>query len=67
MSKSRRPFHLADDRIERAVGVLRRREVPQPSVWFAFQALHKRSSEPRFANTCLAGQEDYLAFADLRL
>ena len=34
---------------------------------FAFQAFHKRSSKPRFANTCLAGQEHHLAFASLRL
>jgi hypothetical protein len=36
-------------------------------VRFAFQAFHKRSSKPRLNDTCLARQEDYLAFAGLRL
>ena len=47
--------------------MLGRTEVAHASVRFAFKAFHKRSSKPRFANTCLAGQEHYLAFASLCL
>jgi hypothetical protein len=60
-------FHLADDRIERAVGVLGRAEVAEASVRFGTDALKKRHREPRLANACLTGQEHYLSFAGLCL
>ena len=63
----RRPFHLADDRIKRAVGVLRRTEVAQASVRFGCEAFQQRRREPRLADTCLAGEQHHLAFAGLRL
>ena len=36
--KSRRTLHLADDRIKRAVGMLRRTEIAQARVWFGSEA-----------------------------
>ena len=60
-------FHLADDRIKRAVGVLRGAEIAQASVRFVSEALKQRRREPRFANACLAGEQHYLAFAGLCL
>ena len=60
-------FHLADDRIERAVGVLRRAEIAQPGVRFAGEAFEQRRREPRFADAGLAGEQHHLAFAALRL
>ena len=59
-------FHLADDRIKRAVGVLRRAEIAQPRVRFAGEAFQQRRREPRFADAGLAGEQHHLAFAALR-
>ena len=58
-------FHLADDGIKRAVGVLGRAEIAQARVRFAGEAFEKRRREPRFADTCLAGKEHHLAFTGL--
>ena len=41
-----RSFHLRDDRIERAVLMVRRAEIAQPSVRFAAQALEHGLGEP---------------------
>ena len=57
-------FHLADDRIKRAVGVLRRAEIAQACVRFG-EAFQKRRCEPRFADTSLAGEQYYLAITRL--
>ena len=59
------PFHLADDRVKRAVGVLRRAEIAQPRVRFAGEAFEQRRRQPRFADAGLAGQQHDLAFAAL--
>ena len=67
VSKSGGPFHLTDDRIKRAVGVLRRTEVAQARVRFASEAFQQRCSKPRFADTGLARQQHHLAFAGLCL
>ena len=58
-------FHLADDRIKRAVGVLRRAEIAQPRVRLAGEAFQKRGRQPRFADAGLAGKQHHLAFAGL--
>ena len=58
-------LHLADDRIKRAVGVLRRAEIAQARVRFAGEAFQKRRREPRLADTGLAGEQHHLAFAGL--
>ena len=60
-------FHLADDRIERAVGVLRRTEIAQARVRLSSEAFQKRCREPRLADAGLAGKQHHLAFAALRL
>ena len=60
-------FHLADDRIKRAVGVLRRAEIAQARVRLGSEAFQKRSREPRFADTGLAGEQHHLTFAGLAL
>ena len=60
-------FHLADDRIKRAVGVLRRAEIAQARVRLAGEAFQQRRREPRFADAGLAGKEHHLAFAGLCL
>ena len=65
MRKSGGTFHLADDGIERAVGVLRRTEIAQAGVRLAGKAFQKRSREPRFANAGLTGEKHHLAFAIL--
>ena len=53
--KSSGAFHLADDRIKRAVGVLRRAEIAQARVRFACEAFQQRRRKPRFADAGLAG------------
>ena len=65
MGQSSGAFHLGDDRIKRAVGVLRRAEVAQARVWLDGEAFQKRCGEPRFANTGLAGEQHHLAFTGL--
>jgi len=47
-------FHLANDRIKRAIGVLRGAEVTQTRVRSGGEALQKRCREPRFPDTGLA-------------
>jgi hypothetical protein len=48
------PFHLADDRIKGAVGVLRGAEIPQSRMGLGIKVLHERSRQSRFADTSLA-------------
>ena len=67
MRKSGGAFHLADDRIKRAVGVLRRAEIAQARVRLAGEAFQQRRREPRFADAGLAGEQHHLTFAGLCL
>ena len=55
MRKSSGAFHLADDRVKRAVGVLRGAEVAQPRVRLRSEAFQQRGRQSRFADTGLAG------------
>ena len=61
------PLHLADDRIEGAVGVLRRAEVAQARVWLVSEAFQQRSRQSRLADARFTGEQHHLAFAGLRL
>ena len=65
-AKSGGAFHLADDRIKRAVGVLRGAEIAQARVRLASETFSKRGRETRFSDTGLAGEQHDLAFALLR-
>jgi hypothetical protein len=58
-------FHLADDRIKRAVRVLRRAEIAQPRVRLSGEAFQQRGGEPRFPDAGLAGEQHHLAFTRL--
>ena len=58
-------FHLADDRIERAVGVLRGAKIAQAGVRFVDEAFQHRGRKPRLADTGLARQQYDLAFTAL--
>ena len=51
--KSGGALHLADDRIECAVGMLRRTEVAQASMWLGGEAFQQRSSKSRLADARL--------------
>src|SRR6202030_1459981 len=50
-------FELRDERMERAVLVVRRAEIAQPGVRLAFEALAQRRAQPRFADARLARQQ----------
>jgi hypothetical protein len=63
--KSAGTLHLADDGIERAVGVPWRTEIAPAGVRLAGKAFQERSREPRFANAGFAGEKHHLAFAVL--
>ena len=65
MRQSGGTFHLADDGIKRAVGMLRRAEIAQACVRLAGEAFQKRCREPRFADTSLTGKEHDLTFTGL--
>jgi hypothetical protein len=65
--KSGSTFHLADDGVKRAVRVLRGAEVSKARERLISEALQYRCRQPRLANACLAGEQHYLAFADLCL
>ena len=58
-------LHLADDRIKRAVGVLRRAEVAQARVRLGSEAFQQRSRQARFADARFTGEQHHLAFAGL--
>jgi tetratricopeptide (TPR) repeat protein len=58
-------FHLADDRVKRAVGVLRRAEIAQACVRLSGDAFQQRRREPGLADPGLAGEEHHLAFTSL--
>ena len=56
-------FQLADDRIKRAVRVLRGTKVAQARVRLGGEVFKQRGREPRFPDTRFAGNEHDLAFA----
>ena len=58
-------LHLADDRIKRAVGMLRRAEIAQARVRLVGEAFQQRRRQSRFADAGLAGKENHLAFTAL--
>jgi hypothetical protein len=58
-------FHLADDRIKRAVRVLRRAEIAEARVRLGGEVFQQRSCEPRFPDAGLAGEQHDLAFTRL--
>jgi len=59
-------FHLANDWVERAVGVLRRAEVAQASVWLSSEAFQERSGQSRLADPWFTGEQHHLPLAALR-
>src|SRR5215831_6902298 len=59
-------LHLANNRVQRAVGVLRRAEVAQSRVRLVSEALHQRSRQPRLADARLTGEQHHLSLAALR-
>ena len=67
MRKSGGTFHLADDRIKRAVRVLRGAEIAQARVRLGSEAFQQRSRQSRLADASLAGEQHHLAFAGLCL
>ena len=62
-----RARHMADDRMERAVGVLRRTEIAQPYMRFTCQTLKERRRQSRLADASLAREQHDLTLARLRL
>lgn len=58
-------FHLANDRVKRAVLVVRRAEIAQTRVWFAGKMVQKGGGKPRFPDACLARDQDHLPIAGL--
>jgi hypothetical protein len=63
MHQSGRAFHLTDDRIQRAVGVLWRAEVPKACVRLGGSALQQRRCESRLADARFAGEQYHLPCA----
>ena len=58
-------LELADDRMERAVGVMRRAEVAQAEMRLAGNAFEQRRGQARLADAGLAGEQDDAALAAL--
>ena len=58
-------FHLTNDRVERAVRVLRRAEVSQARVRLASKAFQERSRQSRLADARFTGEQHDLPFAGL--
>src|SRR5215831_6141676 len=67
MRKAGGSFHLADDRMQRAVRALRRAEIAQARVRLGSDVLEQRRSEPRFADPGLATKQHHLSFTGLCL
>ena len=61
--KTRRPFQVADEGEQRAVGVMRRTKITQPRVRLGLQTFLKRQSDVRLADAGFAGQENDAAVA----
>jgi hypothetical protein len=49
-----RSLELRDDRVERAVDVIRGTEIAQPRMWLGGQPLVQRRKQPGLADTCFA-------------
>ena len=67
MRKSSSTLHLADDRVKRAVGVLRRAEVAQARVRLGSEAFQQRGRQSRLADAGFTREQHHLAFAGLCL
>src|SRR6516225_5410638 len=67
MRKSGGTFELSDERVERALLVVRRTEIAQSRVRFARDPIGKGHQQTRFADPGLARDQHYLSFAGLRL
>ena len=65
--EARGALELADDRMERAVGVMGRAEVAQAEVRLAGNSFEQRRAEARLADAGLAREQDDAARAALRL
>jgi hypothetical protein len=65
MRKSSGAFHLTDDRMKRAVSMLRGAEVAQSDMRLVGDAFQQRSRKPRFADARFAGEQNDLTFAAL--
>ena len=65
--KPGRTLHVSDDRMERAVGMLRRAEIAHSHMRLARQPLQQRRGQARLADTGLAGEQNDVALARLRL
>src|SRR5262245_61551964 len=65
MREARGTLQLANDGVERAVGVMRRAKVAQASMGFAREPLQQHGGEPRFADAWLPRNQDDLTFAVL--
>ena len=61
------PGQMADDRVERAVGMLRRAGKAQPRIRLTRQPLQKGRGEPRLADARFAREQDDMPLAFLRL
>ena len=66
MRQSSGTFHLTDDRIERAVRVLRRTKIAQARVRFRSEAFQQRRCQSRLADPRFTGEQHHLTFAALR-
>ncbi len=62
-----RALHVADDRMERAVGVLRRTEIAHADMRLAHKPLQQRRGQSRLADAGLAREQGDLSFARFRL
>jgi hypothetical protein len=59
-------FHLANDRIKRAVGTLRGAEIAQSRVQFRSNALQQCRRQAGLADTRFSREQHHLSFASLR-
>ena len=65
VGESSRAFHLADERIKRAVRMLRRAKIAQARVRLVGDPFKQRCGQPRFADSGLAGEQHHLTLAGL--
>ena len=63
MGEARCPLQLRDDRIERAVLVIRRTEIPQPNMLFGGDLLGKRFGQAGFADARFGGDQHHPSVA----
>src|ERR1700722_20154404 len=63
MCKSGCPLHLADNRIERTIGVLRGAKIAQAGMRLGSQAVEQSCRQSRLADAWLAGEQHHLSLA----